>query len=27
VAFIWFFKEQFFGHCGSFCFYHLRDFN
>ena len=27
VRFIWFFKEQFFGHCGSFCFYHLRYFD
>ena len=27
VPFIWFFKEQFFGHCGSFCFYHSKNFN
>lgn len=24
---IWFFKEEFFGYYGVFCFYHLRDFN
>ena len=24
---IWFFKEKFFGYCGFFCFYHLRNFN
>ncbi len=27
VPFIWFFKEQFFGHWRSFCFYHSKNFN